>query len=426
MGGFFRVIEGGDLKGNIHMNPKDMEDLDLSTLSVIIFKHEFGYFGAGRVKKDQTVERGTIKVDSYLLESSHIKHGDEVEIIKYEKPVNPISKVEFILEPRRPDIPAEELKAIAEERSNELKLLLDNKIVFEGMEINWPTLDVTVKIMSKEPKLGAYEVGLLTWEELSYSFSVKGMAERFDAILLIDTSGSMQQRDLLVKNISPVIESLKDYARDDPSFQAFLNQFKEGTRVTRIMGAALAAQLYLQRKIERGFGERVAVITFAREADELTFKPRGSPTLQPWVECKGEGAEIGIKVVSRFIQEKCQSGEGLTDMGAALEKAAEIVDQFKPLPDGRKLPVMLLLLTDGLPTKGRNPIDVVKEKFAKRKDVVIYTLGIGNPEEIDEDLLREIAALTKGQYSLCADLGDLMDWFDRLAQEFTRVLGKMI
>ncbi|MGQ4833387.1 MAG: vWA domain-containing protein, partial [Candidatus Asgardarchaeia archaeon] len=398
----YRVIDGGDLKGNILMNPSDMELLNLSTLSVIIFKHELGYFGAGRVKKDYNVEPGTIKVDTHLLESSHIKHGDEVEIEKYEKEVIPVTRVNFVLIPHNPGTSAEELKARAEEKSDELKNLLDNKIVFDGMEISWPSLNSIVRIVTKQPKLGAYEVGLLTWEELTYSFSVKGMAEKFDAILLIDTSGSMQQKDLLVKNISPVIESLKDYARDDSSFQAFLNQFKEGTRVTRIMGAALAAQLYLQRKIERGFGERVAVVTFAREADELTFKPRGSSRLQPWVECKGEGAEIGIKVISRFIQEKCQSGEGLTDMAAALEKAAEIADQFDPLPDGKKLPVMILLLTDGLPTKGRNPIDVVKERFADRSDVVIYTLGIGNPEEIDEDLLREISQVTKGQYSLCA------------------------
>ena len=420
----FKVIDGGDLKGYIYLNPSDAEKLSLPTLSVVIFEHELGSFGAGRIRKSDDVTPGTVKIDSYLLQSSHVKHGDMVYLRKYEKEIKPLEHVEFVLIPFDREISGEELKSEAEEHISNLKGLLDNRIVFPGMEIKWDDLNVIVQIIPKKPKLVEDELGLLTWENISYAFSIKGIAEKFDAILLIDTSGSMQQKDLLVRNIATVIENLKDYAKEDPAFQAFLNQFREGTRVSRIMGAALAAQLYLHRKIERGFGERVAVVTFAKEADVLTIKPRGEPKLRPWVECKGEGAEIGIRVVSRFILERCQTGEGLTNMGEALEKAAEIIETFTPTSEGKKLPVMILLLTDGLPTTGRNPIEVVNEKFVNRRDVVIYSLGIGNQEEIDEDLLKEISELTMGEYSLCDDLGDLMDWFDKLAQEFTRILGR--
>jgi len=419
----FKVIDGGDLKGYVYMNPEDMSALGLTTLSVIIFEDAIGNIGAGQVRKNDNVELGTILVDKFILEGSHIKHGDVVTIRKYDKEIVGIERVEFVLEPLSPELTGEELKALAEEHIASLKSILDNRIVFPGMEVYWSDVGIVVHIVPIKPKLKGDELGLLSWEAIEYVFGIKGIAERFNAILLIDTSGSMKREDLIVRNIATVIENLKDYARNDPLFQAFLSQFKEGKNVSRISGAALAAQLYLHRKIERGFGEKVAVVTFSKDAKELVFRPHDSNTLVPWVSCKGEGAEIGIKVVSRFIIERCQKASGLTNMGAALEKAAQIIPTFPPNQNGKRFPVMILMLTDGIPTTGRNPIDVVNEHFAYSKDIVIYTLGIGQADEIDEDLLKEIANLGHGEFSHCDDLGELMDWFDKLAQRFTRVLS---
>lgn len=419
----FKIIDGGDLKGYIYMNPDDMTTLGLTTLSVIIFEDAIGNMGAGQVRKNESVEPETIMVDKYILEGSHIKHGDLVTVRKYAHEIIGLERVEFILEPLSPERSGEELISLAEEHIESLKDILDNRIIFSGMEIYWNDVDVIVHINPLRPPLSGDTLGLLSWEAIEYVFSVKGIAERFNAILLIDTSGSMKHEDLIVRNIATVIENLKDYGRDDPAFQAFLSQFKEGTNVSRILGAALAAQLYLHRKIERGFGEKVAVVTFSKNVKELAFRPRDENILVPWVACKGEGAEIGIKVVSRFILEQCQKATGLTNMGAALEKAAEIAMTFPPDNNGKRFPVMILMLTDGIPTTGRNPVDVVNEKFKDKPNIVIYTLGIGQEEEIDDDLLKEIAVLGHGEYSHCDDLGELMDWFDKLAQRFSRVLG---
>ncbi|MHA1597041.1 MAG: VWA domain-containing protein, partial [Candidatus Asgardarchaeia archaeon] len=386
----FKVRDGGELKGYVHMNPDDMKRLNLSTLSIITFEDAIGNVGAGQVRKDDGVNPGEILVDRYILQASHIKHGDSVVVSKYDKELKGMERVEFVLEPiSRME---EDVRILAEENIDGLRKMLDNRIIFYDMQIKWDELNCIVHIIPVKPKLSSDELGLLSWEALEYSFSVKGIAEKFNAILLIDTSGSMKKKDLIVRNIAPVIETLKDYGRDKPDFQAFLNRFKEGENVSRIMGAVLAAQLYLHRKIERGFGEKVAIVSFAKDVKEMTFKSKDG-ILRSWVSCKGEDADIGIKIASQFILQRCQVASGLTNMGAALEKAAEISDLFPPEEDGRKLPTMILLLTDGMPTTGRNPIDVVKEKFLDRRDVVIYTLGIGDPDEIGEETLKEIASL---------------------------------
>ena len=95
--------------------------------------------------------------------------------------------------------------------------------------------------------------------------------------------------------------------------------------------------------------------------------------------------------------------EGGTNIGDALALAYSILDNFK----GYKK--VIILLSDGKPTTGIDPLKIVKENKDK---AVIFTLAVGkenyilgydlfgNPlvAEVDKELLKKIASYTKGKF----------------------------
>jgi Ca-activated chloride channel family protein len=87
--------------------------------------------------------------------------------------------------------------------------------------------------------------------------------------------------------------------------------------------------------------------------------------------------------------------------------------------------VAVILLTDGQNSHGPHPLEAVP--LAAKKGVRVYTVGVGTPfgvmrDErgfsapvgIDEETLKEVAALTDGEYFLASSAPDLNDVYSRL------------
>lgn len=121
------------------------------------------------------------------------------------------------------------------------------------------------------------------------------------------------------------------------------------------------------------------------------------------------------------------SADGGTAMGEGLTRAIEAARAPVPSPDGsgvRRLPAVLVLLSDGKNTEGTlSPLDVAAQ--ARRLHIPIYTIALGTPTgsiELtdpntgflraiavppDPETLREIARITGGRFFATAKAAEL-------------------
>ncbi|MBD3406406.1 MAG: hypothetical protein GF411_09870 [Candidatus Lokiarchaeota archaeon] len=417
------IIDGGDLRGYANLHPATAKRLNSDIGSIVIFEDPHSSFwGAAEIRKSKDIDENQIVVDSLVLEASLLMEGDEVEVVLYDEDMIALEYVEFGLKPLTEDANTDDLVSRAAESFDTLEKLIGGRLVYPGMSFNWPELDVKVEILTTRPSLSGKSFAKLAFEALKertgYQFKTIGIATPFNAILCIDTSGSMKTTDVPVQDIAHAREGLKDLAGDNPEVQAFLDRFEEGSKVSRAEAAAMAVLLYLAEKVGRGYGEKVAVITFEKSVSEMTFLDSETGEVQPFVECTGREKALGLQIISTHVVDKVEEGGTLTAMGSSLQTAADILDAF-----GEKTkPTMLIMLTDGMTTFGPPPLKVLKEQFPDRSRLVIYCIGLGERSEIDEELMLAMAQYGNGTYRHVDNMRDLLEWYGRLATEFAVVV----
>jgi len=417
------IIDGGDLKGYANLHPKTAESLNAEIGSIVLFEDpQSSFWGAAEIRKDSALSEEQIVVDTLVLEASLLMEGDMVEVSLYDSDMIALEYVEFGLKPLTEDANTDDLVSRAAKKVESLEKIIGGRLVYPGMSFKWPDLDVKVEIMTTRPSLSGQNFAKLAFEALrertGYQFKTVGIASPFNAILCIDTSGSMKTTDVPVQDIAHAREGLKDLAGDSPEVQAFLDRFDEGQNVSRAEAAAMAVLLYLAEKVGRGYGEKVAIITFEKEVAEMTFLNSETGEVQPFVECTGRDKALGLQIISTHVVDKVEEGGTLTDMGNALAKAHEILEAFG---DPTK-PTMLILLTDGMTTSGPPPLKVLKEQFVDREKIVFYCIGLGEKSEIDEELLLALSQWGNGTYRHVDNMRDLLEWYGKLASEFAIVI----
>lgn len=85
---------------------------------------------------------------------------------------------------------------------------------------------------------------------------------------------------------------------------------------------------------------------------------------------------------------------------------------------------IVILLTDGEHNSGEiSPKDAIE--VAKRSDIKIYTIGIGNKGEADEALLQKIANESGGEFFSATSAEELQKVYDRIDElEFSKIKSK--
>ena len=98
---------------------------------------------------------------------------------------------------------------------------------------------------------------------------------------------------------------------------------------------------------------------------------------------------------------------------------------FKPVPPGSYNNAVIILLTDGQRTTG--PDSLLAARLAAERGVRIFTVGVGTPEgkvvgfdgwsmhvRLDEETLRAIADLTRGEYFYAGNAPDLKNIYQSM------------
>ncbi len=187
-----------------------------------------------------------------------------------------------------------------------------------------------------------------------------------DLMLLVDLSQSMEAKDF-----------------QDP----------QGNKIDRLE----AVKLVVDDFIERREGDRIGLILFGTKAYLQVPFTQDLET-------------------ARFLLDEAQIGMAgaQTMLGDAIGLAIQTFEDSKT--ENR----VLILLTDGNDTGSQVPPDQAA-KFAAQRNIVIYTIAIGNPEtegtdKIDEETLQLIADQTGGQFFRGSDRQGLIQIYDILDQ----------
>ncbi len=238
--------------------------------------------------------------------------------------------------------------------------------------------------------------------------------QRDTVILAMDISGSMRAADIEPDRITASQEAVRAFITDQPpntrigivAFAGTVNLVQQPTLDREEIYSAID-RFQLQRGTNIGGAILTSLQTLFPEAD-LDIDSRDNPT--------------------RF-----RSGRSFDDIDRNRNREPE---EFTPVEPGSYNNAAIVLLTDGQPTTGPNPI--VAAQMAADRGVRIFTVGFGSREgdtvhfggmsmrvQLDEDLLREIAEITRGRYFHAGSSTDLGEVYRTLTTQFVMETEEM-
>jgi Ca-activated chloride channel homolog len=218
-------------------------------------------------------------------------------------------------------------------------------------------------------------------------------------ILSMDVSGSMRATDVKPSRIVAAQEAARGFIDKQPtttrigvvSFAATASVVQSPTHSREDLLAAIE-RFQLQRGTAVGSGILVALKMIFPDAefDLRSYNPRGSGSRSAPLD------------------------------GRPPDKAAP-----KPVPPGSYASAAIIVLTDGQTTTGPNPIEAAK--MAADRGVRVYTVGVGTKAgetiggegwsfrvQLDEEALRGIAEITRGEYFFAGDAAELQKIYQSL------------
>ena len=215
-------------------------------------------------------------------------------------------------------------------------------------------------------------------------------------ILAMDVSGSMRAKDVPPSRIAVAQDAAREFVRSLPSS-------------TRVGVVAFAGTASLVQQPTQNRDDVIAAI------DRFQLQ-RGSAI----------GSAIILSLATLF------PGQGIevTETGAPPRRnpfgpEAE-KKEFKPVPAGSFETGAIILITDGQRTAG--PEIAKAAQMAAERGVRVYTVGIGTPTgealsfegmsmrvKLDEDAMKQIAKVTRGEYYAAGSAKALMQVYDALS-----------
>jgi Ca-activated chloride channel homolog len=211
-------------------------------------------------------------------------------------------------------------------------------------------------------------------------------------ILAIDVSGSMRAKDVEPTRIAAAQAAAKAFVAEQP----------RTTRIGIVSFAGTAALVQSPTLVREEIIEAI---------DRFQLQ-RGTAV--------GSGLLVSLKTIFPDVEFDLRSNDPRRDSmrGAPLELAGGKKDEFKPVEPGSYTSAVIILLSDGQTTTGPDPL--VAARMAADRGVRVFTVGVGTAAgeiigtegwsmrvRLDEEALKNIANLTRGEYFLASSAADL-------------------
>jgi Ca-activated chloride channel family protein len=235
--------------------------------------------------------------------------------------------------------------------------------------------------------------------------AIVSLPSRYQTIILaMDVSGSMRAVDVQPSRLAAAQAAARAFVADQPanvrigvvSFAATASVVQTPTHNREDIVAAID-RFQLQRGTAIGSGIIVSLATIFPDA--------------------------GIDVSSFIYGRNSPRGMPLEQAGKSDKP------EFKPVPPGSYTSAAIILLTDGQRTTGPDSIEAAQ--LAADRGVRVFTVGFGTPAgetigfegwsmrvRLDEETLKTIANMTRGQYFYAGTATDLKKVYDSLNTKF--------
>jgi Ca-activated chloride channel family protein len=225
-------------------------------------------------------------------------------------------------------------------------------------------------------------------------------------ILAIDVSGSMKAADVLPTRLAAAQEAARAFVADLP-------------KTTKVGIVAFAGTASLVQPPTNAKDELLAAI------DRFQLQ-RGTAV--------GSGILVSLKTILPDVEFDLRSQnprpkpDGPRALGS--DPTKERKDPPAPVEPGTLQTAVIVLLTDGQTTTGPDPIE--SAKMAAERGVRVYTVGVGTAKgeiiaaegwsmrvRLDEEALKSISILTRGEYFFAGDAADLKKVYEGLSTRFS-------
>jgi Ca-activated chloride channel homolog len=183
---------------------------------------------------------------------------------------------------------------------------------------------------------------------------------------------------------------------------------------TRLAAAQAAAKAFIGDQPD---SVRIGIVAFAGTATVAQAPTRNKEDLYAAIDrfqlqrATAIGSAIIVSLATLFP-------DGGYDVASFSYEKKKPPANYKPVPPGSYTSAVIILLTDGQRTTG--PDSVMAARLAADRGVRIFTVGVGTPEgkivgfdgwsmhvRLDEETLRAIADLTRGEYFYAGSAPDL-------------------
>lgn len=232
-------------------------------------------------------------------------------------------------------------------------------------------------------------------------------------ILAMDVSGSMRASDVEPNRLVAAQNAAKAFIAEQPEnvrigIVAFAGTATLAQAPTRNKDDLIAAidRFQLQRATAIGSAILVSLATlFPKDGIDVAGFSYGEPSAGSRGASRGGASQYGARQLPP---------------GALPSPPAT-----KPVPPGSYQSAVIILLTDGQRTTG--PDSVQAARLAADKGVRVYTVGVGTPEgkivgfegwsmhvRLDEETLKTIADVTRGEYFYAGTAMDLKKVYETL------------
>src|SRR5919205_458809 len=184
----------------------------------------------------------------------------------------------------------------------------------------------------------------------------------------------------------------------------------------RLVAAQAAAKTFIAEQPDH---VRVGIVAFAGTATVAQAPTRNKEDLYAAIDRfqLQRATAIGSAIIVSLATLFPDGGYDVAAYSYGAEKRKPPAN-FKPVPPGSYGSAVIILLTDGQRTTG--PDSVMAARLAAERGVRIFTVGVGTPEgkivgfdgwsmhvRLDEETLRAIADLTRGEYFYAGNAVDL-------------------
>ncbi len=203
---------------------------------------------------------------------------------------------------------------------------------------------------------------------------------------------------------------------------------------TRLEAAQAAARAFVE---DQPHGTRIGVVSFAGTAALVQPPTNNRDDILAAIDrfqlqrATAIGSGIIVSLAALFPDQgiTVESADAGATNASPLDPGKSPKPQFKPVPPGSYTSAAIILLTDGQRTTGPDSVDAAR--MAADRGVRIFTVGVGtvNGETIgfggwsmrvrlDEDTLKEIARVTRGEYFYAGNASDLKKVYQSLSSRF--------